>query len=360
VCLAAHAGGAVPSLLLFRPAVSAAPETTTKNKPNIRTFMKVIVSLLAAGSLLAGVCFASPAPEVEPVAFFDYANGELPESLAFDRAGNCFLSIAYRGKIVKVAPDGTKSDFVSIPDGQLLGVKFDGNGNLFVAGGTGIWKVTRAGVVSMFAAVPGHFFLNDMAFDRCGNMYVTDSFAYSIWRLDPAGNAQIWNTDPLLLPETTFFPFPLGPNGLILSRDQRKLYVLNTCAGRVIEIGINQDGTARTGRVLAEDDALIGADGLDLDLRGNLYVAVNYQDQIVVVSPDGELTELVADDGLLSTPTSVAFGEGCAKSTLYICNNGNFFAGSDPTVAGLLKIDVNERGHGHRPRCHRRWPAVRH
>ena len=310
-------------------------QATRTNQPDT---MKTIPTLSAATFLLAAFCSSLSARLVEPVAIFDYAHGELPESLAFDHEGNAFMSIASGGKIVKVSPTGVKSDFAQIADWQLLGVKFDAAGNLFVAGGNGIWKVTRDGSVSMFATVPGHFFLNDMAFDRAGNMYVTDSFAYSIWRIDPAGNAQVWSTDPLLLPSSTFFPFPLGPNGLSFSRDGRTLFVLNTCAGRVVAIDLDQSGGAGAGRLVAEDEALIGADGLTMDATGNLFIAVNIQDQIVVLDTKGQLTELVSGRPL-STPTTVVFGERSGQQTLFICNNGNFFAGADATLAGLYKID---------------------
>src|SRR3954471_18972395 len=126
--------------------------------------MKTFPHLSAATLLLATLCSSLSARSVERVALFDFAHGELPESLAFDHEGNAFMSIASGGKIVKVAPNGTKTDFAQIADWQLLGVKFDAAGNLCVAGGNGIYKVTPAGNVSMFATVPGHFFLNDMAF----------------------------------------------------------------------------------------------------------------------------------------------------------------------------------------------------
>lgn len=78
----------------------------------------------------------------------------------------------------------------------------------------------------------------------------------------------------------------------------------------------------------------------------------NFLNYFGVVSPDGQLHELAAS-GLLSTPTSVAFGEGRFQRTLFICNNGDFFPGADSTLAGLLKIDVGAPACAQRPVRHR-------
>lgn len=302
---------------------------------------------MAATILLALPFTTLQAQTVEPVAFFDGTKNEYPESLTIDKEGNSYLSLVFAGKIRKVTPSGQESDFAIIPDNWLLGMTFDRHGNLYVLGASGVWKVDRTGKSRLFAPIPGHTFLNDLVFDRHGNLFVTDSFGYVIWKVDPQGNAQVWSTDPLLQGKATFFPNQLGPNGLGFDRDEHTLYVLSTSAGRVVAFHVNHDGSAGKARVLVEDDSLVGADGMTLDEKGNIYIAVNIQNRISKVTPKGKLSQ-VAVDGLLVAPTSLAFGRRWEENTLYICNNGNVFFSPNPVGEGLLKISFK----GHRG-CHR-------
>lgn len=304
---------------------------------------------------LATPTFARHAPaepaEVEVVAFIDPATGGFPEGMVVARDGRVFLTAYFAGKVKSVTPTGAVADFVAIDDWNLRGATSDQRGNLYIAGGKGVWKVTPAGAVTLYADVPGHAFLNDLVFDHHGDLYVTDSFAYLVWKVDQAGVATVWSADPLLQPAATFFPFPLGPNGLAFDESCHELTVANTCAGRLVRIPVKRDGSAGTGRTWVESEELIGADGVTPGPRGELYVAANIQNQIVRVARSGEL-DVLASGGLLSTPTAVAFGRGRDSDTLYICNNGDFFAGADPALQGLLKIEFDEhgrcrRGHGH-------------
>lgn len=308
--------------------------------------MKKLLLLLAATALLAGNS-SLVAQTVTSVAAFNPGAGEFPEGIAVDRDGNVYLSLIGNSKIKKVTPNGVASDFVSIPDGPILGMKFDRTGNLHIAAGHGIWKVDHSGNASLFSSVPGHALLNDLAFDKQGNLYVTDSFAYVVWKVDPQGNSAVWSADPLLLPAPTTPPIfggPLGPNGIAFDHEKGSLYVLVTQSGRIVEIPVEPDGSASPAGVYAEDNALAGADGMALDNGGNIYVCANIQHQIVRVSPDGNL-DILAQGGLLSTPTTLAFGRAGNQKTLFISNNSRFFS-PNPAVPGpgLLKLDLGIPG----------------
>jgi sugar lactone lactonase YvrE len=280
---------------------------------------------------------------VEPVVFFE---SEYPESVTVDRAGNSYLSMVFGRRIVKVTPAGVRSDYAAIDDNWLLGMKFDQHGNLFVCGASGVWKVPAQGAPALFAPIPGHGFLNDLAIDRHGSLYVTDSFNYKLWKVDPQGNAQLWSSDPLLEGRAGIFPNLLGPNGIVIDGEGRRLWVANTSAGRVLEFRIQRDGTAGPVRVLADDPRLVGADGMTQDKWGNLYLAVNIQDRIARVTPWGHVND-VAFEGLLSCPTAVAFGAGRTAGSLMVCNNGNVFFSDSPLGEGLLRITPNH-GRGSR------------
>lgn len=300
--------------------------------------MKQLLLSLAATLLL--VAFTSPlaAQRLRPIAFFDASANEFPESIAVDRAGNLYLSLPFTGKIKKVTPEGQKSDFAQIPNEFLLGVTFDPIGNLVVAGTSGVWKVSPAGVVSLFATVPGHKSLNDFAYDACGNLYASDDELFVIWKIDPRGQAAIWSADSHFAVTDTTFPIPVGCNGLAFSRNRKTLYVTNTSDGLLLAVDIRPDGSAAPARVVAHDQRLIGADGIRTDAADNIYAAQNIQRKILRISKFGTITTL-AEGGLLSFPTSLVFGRGRYADTLFICNNGNAFFSDHPSGQGVLRLD---------------------
>ena len=297
-------------------------------------------SLLLLASLLS---LASPqlasAASADPVAFFDAAKTEFPESIAIDKAGNCYLSMIATGVVKKVTPAGVQSVHATIKDDFIAGLAFDGSDNLFVAGASGIWKVTPAGAVSLFSAIPGQA-INDLAFAPDGNLYTSyqgDETSGSLWKVDSKGVAKLWCTSPLFAPVKSFMPAPIGINGVAVDPQNRFVYVDVVGAGRIVEIKINPDGSAGATRVVVENAALIGCDGLRVDDRGNFYTAVNLQNRITKISPDGKLTDLAAG-GLMNFPTSLALDTRNGKTSIYVCNDGDFFFGATQRNQGLLKI----------------------
>ncbi len=309
-------------------------------KPN--HLMKTSLRLLVSTPVLSLLLATGSAQTVSRVASF--APTDSPESIAVDAAGNCYLSIG-TGEIRRVTPAGSASLFATIPEPgapKALGVKFDAGGTLYVASLSAVWKVTPAGVVSQLSTVPGHTILNDFALDRSGNVFVSDPRGFAIYKVAPSGDSQLWasaTTEPLLQPRTTFFPAPLSVNGLAFDA-RGDLYGVCTQAGRLLKFPVNTDGSAGRAVVVAESDALAGADGLIIDpVTGNFIVAVNIQNKIAVVTPQGEISTLVAG-GPLAIPTSTALGRAGAERTLYICNNGVLFPGANAAMAGVLKADI--------------------
>jgi hypothetical protein len=103
-----------------------------------------------------------------------FASGlNFPGGLAFDRAGNLFVSAG--GDILKFTPAGTRSVFASDLN-RLAALAFDGAGNLFVGCGAPesddidlIVKFTPAGEQSGFAGGRGSF--DAFAFDTSANLF---------------------------------------------------------------------------------------------------------------------------------------------------------------------------------------------
>jgi len=107
----------------------------------------------------------------------------------------------------------------------------------------------------------------------------------------------------------------LRTNGIILSRDEKVLYVTN--AMTIVAFDINPDGTVTNQRVFGKLDGG-GGDGMTIDAEGRLYTCTPAGLQ--VHSPDGNFI------GLIPTPrgcVSVAFAGSDKKSLYFVGAGGN-------------------------------------
>ena len=77
---------------------------------------------------------------------------EFPEDIVTDPNGNCYVLMADTVAIKKVTPAGGQSVYCTITgeqnNGYVNGLVFDPAGNLYVTGGSGVWKVTPTGTVT--------------------------------------------------------------------------------------------------------------------------------------------------------------------------------------------------------------------
>jgi sugar lactone lactonase YvrE/uncharacterized protein GlcG (DUF336 family) len=279
---------------------------------------------------------------VTEVVAFDAAAGELPEGIAVDAQNTVYVGLAPIGEIRTISPTGEVATYATLPDpgeGNMTGLALDAAGRLYVAlaGSTpdsnGLFLVSKGGAsVERLAGFEVGSFPNGIAFDAAGNTYVTDSSGGRIWRVDPTGNATVWAEGDLLAGQR------FGANGVVLDEAGANFYVANTEAGHIARIPLQADGTAGTAEVFVADKRLVGADGLTFGPDGNLYVAVNGQDAIVRVSPEGEIT-VVAQGGILQNPASLAFGSGDQAGTLYI-TNAAFGRSTEEAAPGVVSIQV--------------------
>jgi sugar lactone lactonase YvrE len=230
-----------------------------------------------------------------------------PEGITVDRHGDVYVTTfavtgTPPGRLFVFDDDGRLKREVQVADSSnlLLGVGFHRIGGteelLVIDFGAG--RVLRvnpfSGASTVFATVTGASGLNALAFDRAGNVYISDSAQGIIWRTGPAGGAAVaWVSSPLLT--TTGFP-PFGANGLDFNRDESALFVANTGNDQVIRIPVSA-GAPGAPAVLA--NSINGADGLFLDEHDNIWVCANQADEIVVLDPTGRVIAKLGDfDGL--------------------------------------------------------------
>ena len=236
-----------------------------------------------------------------------------PEGLEVDSAGNVYVTTF--GFTAKGSASGLGQLFVFDDDGELLrqlsiagssphllGLRFHPQtGALLVIdfGGGKVLDVdprTGAAVVFMTLPVLPHpalgAGLNDVTFDKAGNVYVSDSFQGIVWKTGPHGGVgTVWVDDPLL--RTTGVP-PFGANGLRFNKEETALFVANTGNDTIIKIPVALNATGkRTAEVFT--NSIGGADGVIRDDKNNLWVAANQSDEIVVVDPTGRVIEKLGD-----------------------------------------------------------------
>ena len=168
--------------------------------------------------------------------------------------------------------------------------------------------------------------LNDMALDKRGGVYFTDS--QGVYYLPPGGRvSRIIDEVP-------------RPNGLVLSPDERTLYVHNKDGAFMLAFDVAPDGTISNRRdfaryksvripghadpALAEDN---GADGMAVDSEGRVYAATN--SGVEVFSARGDLLGVIpvqwgAEINRIRHPQNVAFG-GPDRKTLYMVGAASIY-----------------------------------
>jgi len=168
--------------------------------------------------------------------------------------------------------------------------------------------------------------LNDMALDKRGGVYFTDT--QGIYYLPPGGSV------------TKIIDEVPRPNGVVLSPDERTLYVHNKDGVYMLAFAVAPDGTISNRRNFARyksvripghaDPALDednGADGMAVDSEGRVYAATNVG--VEVFSPRGDLLGVIpvqwgAENNRIRHPQNLAFG-GPDRKTLYMVGAASIY-----------------------------------
>jgi Cu-Zn family superoxide dismutase len=243
-----------------------------------------------------------------------------PEGIAVDeRTGLVFVSSTTDGTIFR----GNLSDEALQPwlagggDGRTtaIGLEVDSDGHLFVAGGgTGTVWVYDQVTGALLAKLPtgsSPTFINDIAVDRNGVAYITDSMNPVIYRVVPngAGGYTIERWRELTgSPITYVAGFNL--NGIVVSENDKYLYTVQSNTGKIFRIEI-----ATKAIVQVDVGGTLFQAGDGLWLRGTtLYVLQNQQELIseIRVKPNDASGTLVGQttDPSFMFPTSLVGARG--------------------------------------------------
>ena len=195
------------------------------------------------------------------------------EGPSFDRAGNLYVVDIPYGRILRVSPAGEFAQ-VARYDGWPNGLKIHKDGRIFIADhlrGILVLDASTGKVTPVLDRVrrEGLKGVNDMIFASNGDLYFTDQGQTGlqdatgrVYRLKPDGHIDcLIDTVP-------------SPNGIVLSPDEKHLFVAVTRANQIWRMPLHPDGsTSKVAAFITLSGGLAGPDGLAMDAEGNLAVA---------------------------------------------------------------------------------------
>jgi len=243
--------------------------------------------------------------------------------------GSVVFTETNASRITKIDKDGNTSTFLENTNGSN-GLAFDSRGRLISVQTTP--GQTRVGVIypkgsekTLADNFEGKPFTrpNDLVVDKKGGVYFTEPANVASGAPAPALPPAVYYVPPeggkaIKIAENITFP-----NGILLSRDEKILYVNDARGPHLLAFDVQNDGTVQNRRNFAKyqvaDGARSGADGLAIDSQGRLYAATSAG--IEVFASDGKNLGTIP---LSRIPQNLAFA-GSDKKTLYAVGRGAAF-----------------------------------
>ncbi len=287
-----------------------------------------------------------------------------------DRQGNVFFSDVIGDRILKLGADGKLSTFrapANVPNGMVmddLGLIVCEVGDPVAGLPPRITRIdTASGKVTVLADRYEGMRLkapNDVTLDTKGRIYFTNDLrppflapypptplagvpdrevdAVGVYRIDRDGT----------LLRILRGPQVRRPNGIMVSPDDKTLYVVENDPSpqglrRLMAFDLADDGTTGNPRVVRDFFPGRSADGLTVDVEGNLYVVaglnrlrgttetLDTKAGVYVLSPAGELRRFIPIPE--DTPTNITFG-GPDMKTLFVTAGKTLFR-FDNDIPGL-------------------------
>lgn len=238
-------------------------------------------------------------------------------------------------------------------DAGTNGLLFDAQGRLWACESSArrITRTEKDGTLTVVAdGYQGKKFNtpNDLTVDSRGRLYFTDpryGVRTGIEQRDAAGKEieGVYRIDPDGAVARIITHEVDRPNGLVISADDRFLYVAdnnndNVGAARILwRFDLNPDGTIRpdSRKKIFDWENSRGPDGMEMDVKGRLYVAgglnnpnppfetTDRKGGVYVLSPEGKLLAFIPVPN--DEVTNCAFG-GDDLKTLYITGGGTLWS----------------------------------
>jgi uncharacterized protein (TIGR03437 family) len=256
-----------------------------------------------------------------------------PTGVATDRAGNLYIADFQNARVRRVSPNGTittvagNGTFRLSPDGIQAtsaalyitsGIALDAAGNLYIAENQRprVRRVTPGGIIStvagngqqgfsgegVSATTASLFSPSRVAFDRSGNLYISDNALNRVRRVTPSGIVQTVAGTGLDSFAGDGGPATSAaihqPEGIALDASGN-LYIADFVNNRVRRVdgagiittfaGNGQAGSSGDGGP-AVNSSLNAPVGVAVDAQGNVYIAERYGNRVRRVSANGTIT----------------------------------------------------------------------
>jgi hypothetical protein len=326
-----------------------------------------------------------------------------PTGVAADSQGNVYVADYLNYTIRRITSAGVVTTFAGrvgvqgSADGigtaatfnSPRGIATDAAGNLYVAdtsegnndttGNNTIRKITPTGVVTTLAGKAGvsgsadgigaaarFKYPNGVATDAAGNVYVTDTYNYTIRKITPAGVVTMLAGMAGAGGSTDGIGAAARFNGAqgIAADAAGNVYVADTFNDTIRKItpaGAVTTFAGQVGVAGSADGMGVAAQfnqpsGIAIDTAGNLYVADTYDDTIRKITPEGTVTTLAGQSGVGGSTDGVGVAarfdlpQGVAVDAaghVYVADSGNdtvrtvTASGSVTTFAGDAAVDGN-------------------
>jgi gluconolactonase len=257
------------------------------------------------------------------------SGGRFTEGPAMDAAGNMYYSDNPNNRIMVYTPSGENRVWKE-PARSANGMMFDAEGRLITCNaqnapdGRTVTRYEKNGAVTVLAERYNGKRLNspnDLCIDRRGRIYFTDprygtmdgmeQDRQAVYRLDPDGKL------------TRVIDDLLVPNGILISPDNRTLYVADNPPSPgperrtlLIAYDIHPDDRVTRRKVLHDLTPGRGIDGMVMDTDGNLWATAGTGEKsgVYIFSPEGRQLGFIATP---EVPGNCTFGDRDLK-TLYI------------------------------------------
>lgn len=292
------------SLLLI--SCSSAPRETTQGESAARSAAIAVQEIVAEQIATDG----------------SWGNTEGP---ALDSANNLYFCSrgTYKGIVRWNAKDGAQRYLAVATKAGPGGLWIDGDDNIFLTA-TDEREIQKVSPKKQVSRIAGNFEKesgtpkgpNDIVVAKNGTVYFTDPKGYAgeapngtVYRIDSAGKT------------TVFSDAITGPNGIILSLDEKTLYVAHNVAkasSRITKWALNEDGSAGA---MSEHAALNDcvADGMAVDREGALWLTCYSFGTAYRFTPDGKVTHKVTT--ARKALTNAKFGRGLDNTSLYLTSS---------------------------------------
>jgi gluconolactonase len=281
----------------------------------------LVVSTVAYPAWCAGQGTSEPIQGIGPVGEITKVHGDFKftEGPASDGKGNLVFTDVPASTIFAIDSAGKLSEFLT-PSGTANGLMFNADGELFACQMEGqVVSISADGkkVTPLATNYEGKRFNapNDLVIDSGGGVYFTDPHFRAPEPL-PQGVTAVYYIDPGKKVARLIDDLK-SPNGVILSPDEKTLYVIPTLQSEMMAYPVVSPGKLGEGKVFcrleqAKGEQGKGGDGLTIDSKGNLYItsALGLQ----VFDPKGKLLGIIA---FPEQPSNATFG-GPKNQTLYV------------------------------------------